>query len=48
MFRHGIPHSKFPQEINYVINMAALLHLGVRALLVTSSVGVLDSRIPTD
>lgn len=48
MFRHGVPHDAYPHEIAYVVNMAILYHLGVSSVLVTSSVGVLDRKIPTD
>lgn len=46
LFRHGAPHNTLPHQINYRANAAALAQLGVGALLVTSSVGVLDSGIP--
>lgn len=41
LFRHGLPHRLLPHQINYRANTAALAKVGVSALLVTSSVGVL-------
>ncbi len=42
LFRHGLPHRLLPHQINYRANTAALAKVGVGALLVTSSVGVLN------
>ena len=46
VFRHGIPHSTLPHHINYQGYIAALQQLGVKSLLITSSVGVLNRNIP--
>jgi len=46
IFRHGQPHRLLPQQINYRANAAALRELDCGALLVNSSVGVLDARLP--
>lgn len=48
LFRHGRPHSRLPNQINYRANARALADLGVKALLVTSSVGVLDAEVPVN
>ncbi len=45
-FRHGLPHRFLPNQIPYRAQAAALAALGTGALLVTSSVGVLDPDIP--
>lgn len=45
-FRHGLPHRLLPHQIPYRAIAAAFDRLNCGALLVTSSVGVLDSRIP--
>lgn len=46
LFRHGVPHRYLPHQIPYRANAWALQHLGVDALLVTSSVGVLSPDVP--
>ncbi|MGJ3243589.1 MAG: 5'-methylthioadenosine phosphorylase [Opitutales bacterium] len=46
LFRHGLPHRLLPHQINYRANAAALRELDCGALLVNSSVGVLDERLP--
>jgi len=46
LFRHGLPHDRLPNQINYRAQAAALQELGCEALLVTSSVGVLDADVP--
>lgn len=46
--RHGIPHTLYPQDIPYRANAWALRAAGVRALLVTSSVGILRREVPLD
>ena len=46
LFRHGLPHRLLPNQINYLANAWALRHLSCGALLVNSSVGVLDPAIP--
>lgn len=46
IYRHGLPHRLLPHEINYRAQAWALRELGCAALLVTSSVGVLDASIP--
>jgi len=46
IFRHELPHRLLPNQINYRANAAALRQLDCRALLVNSSVGVLDPKIP--
>jgi len=48
VFRHGLPHRWLPQQIPYRAQAAALAEVGVRALLTTSSVGVLDPSLPLD
>ena len=48
LFRHGLPHRLLPNQINYRAQAAALRHVGCEALLVTSSVGVLDADVPLD
>ena len=45
-FRHGLPHRLLPNQIDYRAQAAALKAVGCEALLVTSSVGVLDSDVP--
>lgn len=42
LFRHGVPHCFLPHQIPLRANMWALKEVGCGALLVTSSVGVLD------
>ncbi len=46
VFRHGVPHTRLPNQVPYRAHAAALDALGVGALLVTSSVGVLKPGIP--
>ena len=48
VFRHGVPHRYLPHQIPYRAAAAALRAAGCRALLVTSSVGVLDPSVPLD
>jgi len=48
LFRHGLPHHSYPQNVNFRAQAVALKLLGCQALLVTSSVGVLDPAIPLD
>ena len=48
LFRHGAPHHFLPNQIPYRANQAALQAAGCQALLVTSSVGVLDPAVPLD
>lgn len=45
-FRHGRPHRLLPHQINYQAQAWALREVGCGALLVTSSVGVLDPGVP--
>ncbi|MFT5586891.1 MAG: 5'-methylthioadenosine phosphorylase [Cognaticolwellia sp.] len=46
LFRHGLPHSRLPNQIDYRAHALALKAVGCHALLVTSSVGVLDPSVP--
>jgi len=46
LFRHGRPHRYLPHQIPWRAQASALAQLGVDALLLTSSVGVLDPQIP--
>ena len=46
LFRHGLPHRYLPHQIPYRAHALALREVGCRALLVTSSVGVLDAELP--
>ena len=46
LFRHGHPHHLLPHQIPWRAHAAALQALDVRALLLTSSVGVLDRSVP--
>jgi len=46
LFRHEVPHRLLPNQINYRAQAAALRAVDCGALLVTSSVGVLDSDVP--
>ncbi|WP_103026985.1 5'-methylthioadenosine phosphorylase [Salinibacter altiplanensis] len=46
LFRHGLPHRRLPNQINYRAQAAALRAVDCGALLVTSSVGVLDPDVP--
>jgi 5'-methylthioadenosine phosphorylase len=48
LFRHGAPHRWLPNQIPYRAHAAALREVGCGALLVTSSVGVLDGALPLD
>lgn len=48
LFRHGIPHTYLPNQIPYRAHAWALKEIGCKALLVTSSVGVLDESLPLD
>lgn len=48
IFRHGTPHTWLPNQIPYRGHAWALKQLGCEALLVTSSVGVLDPNVPLD
>jgi len=45
LFRHGLPHRLLPNQISYRAQAAALKRVGCEALLVTSSVGVLDPDV---
>jgi 5'-methylthioadenosine phosphorylase len=46
LFRHGLPHRLLPNQINYRAQAAALAAVDCQALLVTSSVGVLEADLP--
>lgn len=46
IFRHGLPHRLLPNQINYQAQAGALREVDCGALLVTSSVGVLDAEVP--
>ncbi len=46
IFRHGQPHTVLPNQINYRALALALRELGCRSLLVSSSVGVMDGKLP--
>ncbi len=46
LFRHGLPHRTLPNQIDYRAHALALRQVGCHALLVTSSVGVLDPSVP--
>lgn len=46
LFRHGLPHRLLPHQIDYRRQALALRAVGVRAVLVTSSVGVMDGELP--
>jgi purine nucleoside phosphorylase len=46
LFRHGAPRKFLPHQIPYLANAVALRQLGCEALLLTSSVGVLDPQVP--
>lgn len=46
LFRHGLPHRLLPNQIPYRAHAWALRDVGCGALLVTSSVGVLDPQVP--
>ena len=45
-FRHGLPHRFLPHQVPWRANAWALREVGVEALVVTSSVGVLDPEVP--
>ena len=46
IFRHGLPHKLLPNQINYRAQAAALKKLHCGALIITSSVGVMDPELP--
>lgn len=46
IIRHGNPHTLLPNQINYRAQAAALKAVNCGALLINSSVGVLDSDLP--
>ena len=46
IFRHGFPHQLLPNQINYRGQARALKEIDCGALMVTSSVGLLDSGLP--
>lgn len=46
LFRHGRPHRLLPHQIPWRAHALALAEVGVRALLVTSSVGAPDPSVP--
>jgi len=46
IFRHGLPHTLLPNQINYRAQAAALKQVNCGALLINSSVGVLDADLP--
>ena len=46
LFRHGLPHRLLPNQINYRSQARALKQVDCGALLVTSSVGVMDCDLP--
>lgn len=46
IFRHGLPHSFLPNQINYRAQAAALKKVNCGALLINSSVGVMDAELP--
>lgn len=46
LFRHGTPHRWLPNQIPYRAQAAALGAVGVEAVLITSSVGVIDLSVP--
>jgi len=48
LFRHGLPHRYLPHQIPLRAQAAALKAVGCEALLVTSSVGILDPALPLD
>jgi 5'-methylthioadenosine phosphorylase len=47
IFRHGWPHRWLPHRVPYRAHVWALHRMNCKALLLTSSVGVLNPRIPT-
>lgn len=46
VFRHGVPHTWLPNQVPWRAQAWALREVGCRALLLTSSVGVLDGALP--
>lgn len=46
IIRHGSPHTLLPNQINYRAQAAALKAVNCGALLINSSVGVLDPEMP--
>jgi len=46
LFRHSLPHRLLPHQINYRAQAAALKKVNCCALLVSSSVGVMDAGLP--
>jgi purine nucleoside phosphorylase len=46
LFRHGLPHRLLPNQINYRAQAAALKQVNCGALMINSSVGVMDSGLP--
>ena len=46
IFRHGLPHRLLPNQINYRAQAAALKQVNCGALLINSSVGVMDAGLP--
>ncbi len=46
LFRHGRPHTALPHQVDYRAQALALREVGCHALLITSSVGVLDPALP--
>ena len=46
IFRHGLPHRLLPNQINYRAQAAALKQVNCGALLINSSVGVMDADLP--
>ncbi len=46
LFRHGSPHTRLPNHINYRGQAWALKSAGCVAVITTSSVGVLDPAVP--
>lgn len=46
LFRHGVPHRRLPHQIDHRAHAEALREVRCGALVVTSSVGVLDPEVP--
>lgn len=46
LFRHGFPHARLPHEINFRAQAWALHATGCGAVVLNSSVGVLDPEVP--
>ncbi|MEL6545483.1 MAG: 5'-methylthioadenosine phosphorylase [Myxococcota bacterium] len=46
LFRHGAPHRWLPHQVPYRAHARLLARLGVRSVLLTSSVGVMDPAVP--